>query len=49
MIKLAPGGGSVVSVTPLLFPSQLPSQSYGIDVAANGRTTSPTPSTGAST
>ena len=37
MIKLAPGGGSVVSVTPLLFPSQLPSQSYGIDVAANGR------------
>jgi DNA-binding beta-propeller fold protein YncE len=37
MIKLAPGGTSVVSVTPLLFPSQLPSQSYGIDVAANGR------------
>ena len=37
MIKLAPGGASVVSVTPLLFPSQLPSQSYGIDVAANGR------------
>ena len=37
MIKLSPGGTSVVSVTPLLFPSQLPSQSYGIDVAANGR------------
>ena len=37
MIKLAPGGGSVVSVTPLLFPSQQPRQSYGIDVAANGR------------
>ncbi len=37
MIKLAPGGTSVVGVTPLLFPSQLPTQAYGIDVAANGR------------
>ena len=37
MIKLTPGGTSVVSDTPLLFPSQLPTQAYGIDVAANGR------------
>ncbi len=37
LIKLAPGGTSQLWSLPLLFPQQLPTQAYGIDVASTGR------------
>jgi sugar lactone lactonase YvrE len=37
LIKLAPGGASQLWSLPLLFPQQLPTQAYGIDVASTGR------------
>jgi DNA-binding beta-propeller fold protein YncE len=37
LIKLSPGGGSQVAVWDLVFPNQGATQSYGIDVASDGR------------
>ena len=37
LIKLAPGGTSQLWSLPLLFPQQLPTQAYGIDVSSTGR------------